>query len=62
LARTEQLRKKIMDAAKKTEKEELQKLLKDVEFSKRSKIDNITGYVLYERPSIASSAKEDKRD
>ena len=59
---TDTVKKKLMSASTKAEKEKLEKLLKDTQLAERSNIENITGYVLYERPVIVSSTIPDQRE
>ena len=61
-AQTDTVKKKLMLASTKAEKEKLEKLLKDTQLAEKSNIENITGYVLYERPVIASSILPDQRE
>jgi len=59
---TEEARKKFYSATKPTEKEKFEKLYKEAQVLEKAKIDNISGYVLYERPPIEGSEARDSRD
>jgi hypothetical protein len=59
---TEEARKKFHSSMKPTEKQKFEKLYKEAQVMEKANIDNITGYVLYERPAIVSSTARDSRD
>jgi len=62
IKRTEDAKKKLYSAANPTQKKKFEDLLKQAQIMEKANIDNITGYVLYERPVIASSGAADTRD
>jgi hypothetical protein len=62
IKKTEEIKKKLYTAINPTQKKKFEELYKQAQIMEKTNIDNITGYVLYERPVIASSGALDTRD